>query len=107
MDIFPKFIVEDGCLIIRKVTFHKEMVIDKSKVKGGGWFRYDKETNTFILYGESVDFGMADIEDIKKCIENNNVFSSQYKHRNISDNYNFSYDTGSEIIQLKVLNNQN
>lgn len=41
MDIFPKFIIETDdelgdCLIISKCTYHKELVTDHTKVKGGG-----------------------------------------------------------------------
>lgn len=34
MDVFPKFIIEGNNLIIAKVAFHKDLVIDKDKVKG-------------------------------------------------------------------------
>lgn len=104
MNKFPKFIIEDDCLIMMKVTFHKEIVINKEKVKGGGWFKFDDKTNTFIFYGESIDFGQASIENIKNCVEKGNVFTDNLKYRNISSKYNFSYDTGSDIVNLKTNN---
>lgn len=98
MDVFPKFILEDGNLIIRKCTFHHQIVIDKDKVQGGGWFRYNHEKNLFTLYGSSHDFGPATYEDIKEAIHNKRVFNNPRKTINVSDVYKFNYDTGSEII---------
>ena len=103
MEQFPKFIIEGENLILMKVSYHREIVSDKEKVKGGGWYRYDSNTNTFTFYGDSYDFGAAKMEDIKKCIENKNVFSNKYFTRNISDKHNFSYDIGSEVVPLSFL----
>ena len=49
MDVFPKFIIETDddhgdCLIISKCTYHRELAIDKDKVKGGGWFVFKDGT---------------------------------------------------------------
>lgn len=99
---FPKFIIEGGNLILMKVTFHHEIVTDKTKVKGGGWFKYMKETNMFLFYGDSNDFGKATFEDIKQCVENGNVYSDKTLYRDMSDHYKFGYDTGTEIINLEV-----
>jgi hypothetical protein len=101
MNIFPKFIIEGDSLILSKVTYHKELVTDKEKVKGGGWFRYDKENDTFIFYGTSEDFGQASIEDIKKCVLGNHVYRNRSQKFSISEAHNFSYYTGSEIIELR------
>lgn len=98
--VFPKFIIEGDNLIISKVQYHHQIAIDKSKVKGGGWFRYLKQTNMFVFYGDSHDLGQAKFEDIKKCVENGNIYSDSRLHRNISDKHNFGYDTGTEIITL-------
>jgi len=103
MEKFSKFIIEGNALILQKVTFHKEMVNDASQVKGGGWFFYESDTNTFILSKESHDFGKAKLEDIKTCIENGEVYSCKYKRRNMSKRHNFSYDTGTEIIEIQKL----
>lgn len=100
MDLFPKFIIEGDSLILMKVSYHHEIATNKDDVKGGGWFRYDHPNNTFIFYGESVDFGKATLEDIKKCVEAKNVFSHPMKHRNLCDRHNFAYDTGTELINL-------
>lgn len=90
MDIFPKFIVEDGSIILGKVTYHHQLMQsdDKKAVKGGGWFEFENKTNTFIFSGDSHDFGEANIEDMKNVIANNKVYS----------------DTG--IILEKPLDNQ-
>lgn len=44
MDVFPKFIIEEDsekgcCLILSKITYHRELVANEENVKGGGWFR--------------------------------------------------------------------
>ena len=103
MDIFPKFIIETDddlgdCLIISKCTYHKELVIDPTKVKGGGWFRF--ENGAFTLYGESHDLGAATFEDIKRCVESGNVYSNPTCSFPIANKYKFFYDTQSEIIPL-------
>lgn len=103
MDVFPKFIIETDdelgdCLIICKSTYHSDLVTNKEKVKGGGWFNFKDET--FTLFGESHEFGKATIEDIKQCIENGNVFSNPSVVYSISGKYNFKYNTGTEIIEL-------
>jgi hypothetical protein len=103
MDVFPKFIIETDdelgdCLIIGKCTYHKQMVFNKLKVKGGGW--WTKKDNTFILYGQSEDFGPAKLEDIKSIVENKKVYSFGFV-RCFSDNFTFLYKISSgEIIKL-------
>jgi len=100
-DLYPKFIIEEGNLILSKVTFHKELVTDKSLVKGGGFFDFDDESNSFTFYGKSSDFGASDINDIKECIDNKKVFTNKMLTRNISEKFNFYFNNESEIIKLK------
>lgn len=103
MDIFPKFIIETydelgDCLILSKCTYHKELVTDPTKVKGGGWFRIKDETLTF--YGDSHDLGAAKMNDIKHCVENDKIFTNPYLTHSIATKYKFFYDTQSEVIAL-------
>lgn len=98
-DVFPKFIIEDGDLIIANCSYHNEIVNDKSKVRGGGFWH--KVNDFYILSGESFHFGKSTIEDIKACIENKRVFIGKSRKKNVSGN-GFAYDTGSEIITLKT-----
>jgi hypothetical protein len=102
MDLFPKFLIEDGDLIIRKVTYHKDILTssDVSKVKGGGWFRVDSETMTMIFWGDSHDFGRASFEDIKSCIDSGRVFTDSLRVNNVSKKWKFKYDNHGEIINL-------
>lgn len=100
MEKFPKFIIEGENLILRKVNFHHEIATDKSKVKGGGWFKFKSETNTFILFGDSHDFGKASFDDVKKCVEAGKVFYDRLT-RNISATHKFSYNTGSELRSIE------
>lgn len=97
--VYSKFIIEGENLIMAKCTFHKQLATDKDKVKGGGWFRFDNDKEAFILGGSSHDFGYANMEDIKKCIEDGNVYGNSRLSRNM-DNYKFFYDTQSELIPL-------
>jgi hypothetical protein len=99
--VFPKFIVEGDVLVIAKCTYHHQLVNNKKDVKGGGWWRLSEDRKAFILHGESHDFGKASIKDIKDCISQHMVFTDRYEIHNIYDRYNFQYDTGTEIIELK------
>lgn len=101
MDIFPKFIIEDGILILSKVTYHNELVEDEEKVQGGGWFRYDSDNKTFILNGSSHEYGTARIEDIKKAIKDDKVYTGVYAGNSIAKEFKFVYyEQCGEIIQL-------
>lgn len=101
-DVFPKFIVEGDNLIIAKCTFHKQLVTDESKVKGGGLWNWDKERREFKLYGESTDYGYASEEDVKACIKSGNVYFSYIGGKQITD-HTFYLNTGIETIQLNNL----
>lgn len=100
MDLFPKFIIEDGALIMSKVTYHHQLVTDKNKVQGGGWFVRDNQTNTFIFNGDSHDFGKAKFEDIVKAIHDKRVFTNRHQSHDISELNNFAYNSGTEIISI-------
>src|SRR5574343_579005 len=100
MDLSPKYIVEDDCLILAKVTYHKNLVTDKDKVKGGGWFRFLQHTDTFVFHGDSHEFGKASLEDVRKCVASGNVFTNTMKTHSIADKHHFAYDTGTEIVNL-------
>jgi len=104
MQLHPKFIIEGDNLILSKVTYHREIVTDLMKVKGGGWFRFNSDTNTFILYGESIEFGPAQFKDIKKCVENGKVYSNRQLSHKINNDYSFFYDSGASVIQLSIFN---
>ena len=67
-NIFPKWIFEDDFIVIRKCTFHKDIVENIPDVRGGGLFYFHRDTNTFILYGSSHDFGKANPEAVQRAI---------------------------------------
>lgn len=95
-DVHPKFIIQDDeelglCLIIARCTFHKELSKDVTKVKGGGLWDMKRDTMTITLSGSSHDFGSCRLEDIQKCIESGNIYSSSYLHRKYDDNFNFIF----------------
>lgn len=96
--VYSKFIVEGNNLILSKCTYHKQLCNNEENVKGGGWFKI-KDDKTIILGGSSHDFGSAEIEDIKHCIKEGNVFANSRLSRKF-EGYKFFYDTQSEIIEL-------
>jgi hypothetical protein len=101
-EVFPKFIIEGDSLIISKVKYHKDIVTDRSQVKGGGWFRWANEHKTLVFYGQSEDFGPVKLEDIRECVRNGKVYSNIYKTHTLAERHSFGYDSGSEIIPLPV-----
>lgn len=96
--VYQKFIIEGDNLILAKCTYHKQLAKDVTNVKGGGLFR-KKDDNTFLLFGESYDFGSVNIDDLKKCIENGNVYSNSRLTKKL-DGYKFIYDNHCELINL-------
>jgi hypothetical protein len=110
MDVFPKFIIEThsqkgDILIIAKCAYHKQLATDATKVKGGGWWTLDHNKSTFTLYGDSHDFGRANIEDIANCVQLKKVFSSPSLVRNFTDNFKFQYkDECGDIYNLETYN---
>lgn len=110
VDVFQKFIIETDnefgdCLIIAKCTFHKQLVTNVNDVKGGGWWELDYNNKVFTLHGESHDFGKAELNDIAKCVQTNNVYNNVSLSRNLSNDFKFNYkiETG-EIIGLENYN---
>jgi len=97
--LHPKFIIEGENLILGKCEYHKHLATNKENVKGGGWFRFDAYKHAFILGGKSFDFGYADIEDIRTCVQKGNVFKDKNLTRNLQG-FHFIYDTQSELIEL-------
>ncbi len=109
MEVFPKFIIEGEKIIIGKCSFHKDMVTDKSIVKGGGWFKF--VNNMFILYGSSHDFGKASIEDIKECFKTGEVYDRNGNSflKRYGSKFQFFYSENIEILteiddMIKLLN---
>lgn len=103
MGVFQKFIIETDdelgdCLIMAKCTYHKQLAINKTKVKGGGWWTRKDEVITFS--GDSHDFGKATLEDVIKCVKSGNVYTSPYLGHSVSKEYEFYYDFGSELIKI-------
>lgn len=105
---YPKFIIETldqegDCLIVGECTYHKELATDIKKVKGGGWWILDEDNSTFILHGESYDFGMASIKDIANCVQRKKVFSSASLTQNFTHDFKFQYkDQSGEILDLET-----
>jgi hypothetical protein len=101
MDVLQKFIIEGDYLVMAKSIYHKSLV-SRLDWKGGGFWSFDEETTTFTFFGRSHDFGKASMEDIKKCIDNDKVFSIKCMTHSIASIYDFNYrDELGNIIELK------
>lgn len=105
-DVFPKFIIQGDSLIMSRVTYHRELKFGDESVKGGGWFNWNEDTNTFTFRGSSEDFGQAKIDDIKECIKNDKVFTNPFSDESVAKKHNFFYWTGVELINLKPPSNK-
>jgi hypothetical protein len=70
------------------------------KVKGGGWFRLDSTTNTYILSGKSTEFGAARFEDIRKCVLSGRVYTDTELTESIADKFKFAYYNGYVLIDI-------
>lgn len=104
----PKFIIENDNLIIGEVEFHRDLATNTKDVKGGGWYEFNEETKMFVLYGKSFDFGAANLDDIKRCVELKNVFDTNIsrnffdKIENVFNKYTFAYKAADgELTILK------
>jgi hypothetical protein len=108
MDVFPKFIIETDaeegdCLIVAKCTYHKQLVVDITKVKGGGWWTLDMENFIFTLHGESHDLGRANVNDIASCVQRKKVYRTISLLGNLTDDYKFQYrNEVGDIIDLET-----
>ena len=103
MEVYNKFIIENNetlgdCLILGKVSYHKHLAYDESKVKSGGWWKLKGNRITF--YGDSYDFGRATLEQVTDAVMNDKVFNSYPLEHPITKEYSFSYDRQSEIVEI-------
>lgn len=76
-DIYPKFLLDGDCLIIGKVTYHKQLSVNPKKAKGGGLWSFEDE-ETIILRGESFQFGPPLVSDLKQAVASGKVFRSKF-----------------------------
>jgi hypothetical protein len=65
-----KFIINDNRLIMSNcVDYHRDLLSNHDKTKGGGMFYIDRENNNLYLYDKSEEFGAAKIEDVKESVK--------------------------------------
>ncbi len=106
MEAYPKFIIEEienegKCLILSKCTYHKQLARDVNNIIGGGWFHLDINNFTFTFFGNSHDFGKAELNDIFHCVKNEKIYKDKFLVQNITRMYKFRYRTiNGEIIDL-------
>lgn len=90
--MYKKFIIY-GCphagdhIRLGHVDFHKELGPDKSLIKGGGWWYFDKEKDIMYLYSSSQDFGYVKREDLINAIENGML---SLRHKNTKFFHSFA-----------------
>lgn len=101
----PKFIIENDNLILMRVKYHIEIVTDEKKVKGGGWYRQNENSQTITFYDRSEAYGAAKFDDIKDCIKKGKVYKDKNLTECIAGLYNFSYDNGKEVIVIYTIKN--
>ena len=87
-----KFIIYDGSIRLGHVDFHKELGPDKTLIKGGGWWHWDKENNIMYLYSSSADFGYVKIEDLIDAIHNGLMRPSLEKTKFFHSYFSFLED---------------
>lgn len=102
--LHPKFIVVGDNIYMGKVTFHKELLNEGDKPVGGGWFYYKQEDNSFTFYGDSHDFGRANIEDIRKAVLLGNVGDRRRSQRLRDHIFYYCYDIGL-LSERELLSN--
>lgn len=97
-ELNPKFIIEEGNLILSRCIYHNELVTEKDKVQGGGWFKLEDKTFTF--YGSSDEFGQASLEDIQKAVSEDKVYTNYTCSYSIAKKHKFLYEEYGEITEL-------
>ncbi len=63
-----KFILNNGSLKLGEADLFFQLAKDHSTTRGGGLFHIDVYERKIWLYDESIDFGPANIKDIKRAI---------------------------------------
>lgn len=100
LEIFPKWIIEDGHLVIGKVTNHRDLAVNTANVKGGGWFEVDLTNKTILLYGSSSDYGYTEVSDIKAAIAANQAGS--FSRPDMLEGFTFKYSTRYKLEDAQV-----
>lgn len=101
---YPKYIIEDNCLIIGRVTRHYQLALNKEKVQGGGVWYIDHDTKECFLSGESSDFGSPTFEEVKKAVLEGNVYTNKAKTNKKFQDYTFYF---KEDFEFKKIENSN
>lgn len=101
MEKHLKFIIEDGNIVIGRVSFHRDLSNEFNQVKGGGRFVFDYLNKTITFFGRSEDFGEATFGQIRECLITGKVIERHRVWKDYREEYNFLYDTGSEILKFE------
>lgn len=98
-DLKLKWIIQDGHLILGKVKYHTELVTDLAKVKGGGLWDMDIDSNVILLYGSSSDYGYASIEDVSAAVQAGNCDATHREGR--YNEFSYFYSTFYKLEEAK------
>jgi hypothetical protein len=91
--------IDNICLIVGKVSYHRQLLHPSLKVLGGGLWSI--VGNTMSLFGSSHEFGAFNIDDVKVAVENKRVYTSYIMNKNLTDKYTFVVKQYGEVINLK------
>lgn len=99
IDLFPKWIIEDGKLRIGKCSFHKELCSDKEKVSGGGWCKLNFDEKYVIFYSSSHDFGNVNLDQMKAAKENG---TKRVRLKDLFENYEWRFSTSDSLLEANL-----
>jgi len=95
-----KYIVEDDCIVMAKCDYHKQLVIDNTKVQGGGMFTLDTKKKTIIFYGDSYKFGGVDKEDMQRAVNDKKIYMGRKRKKFPYTEYKLIIIFNKEHIKL-------
>jgi len=74
-----KWVCEDDDISISaSIEYHFEIVKDRKKVSGGGYWKMDRQNNIIWLYGSSDDFGQCTEEQVRSAVKNG-IFGMRFE----------------------------
>lgn len=78
METFAKYILINNEIRMSHTPYHKFLLMNNEHTcDGGGMVDVFPKDKLIMFYGQSVDFGKADIHKVQKIFENNREFYMQ------------------------------
>ena len=100
-----KWVCEDDDIrISASIDYHSEIVSEKDKVVGGGYWKMDRQNNIIWLYGSSDDYGRCTAEQVLSAVKNG-IFGARFEAFKVlfsaSDLIDFNDDNLWTLIKEK------